>query len=150
MNRYTLVIVDMQTGFIDSDHDFAVISGVIRAIKKAKKNLSDIIVVEYSGSGKTLPDIMRTLRGYRKVHRVQKHKDDGSVPVLRNIRRNGLGLNLRVCGVNLDACVRRTVWGLVEKSAAEVKVLKQATNSSSYRPHVLRDMLISRVSVMDV
>jgi hypothetical protein len=57
--RYTLVVIDMQYEF-SSTAELA-LAGVCRAIVAAKKILNHIIVIEYKGSGDTLPEVKKAI-----------------------------------------------------------------------------------------
>ena len=123
--RYTLVVIDMQYEF-SSTAELA-LAGVCKAIVAAKKNLNHIIVIEYKGSGDTLPEVKRAIGAYKRVSYRTKKLDDGSKEILDVVRRKKLPRKFRVCGVNLDACVWDSVLGLVEKNYNFITLLSEAT-----------------------
>lgn len=124
--RYTLLIIDMQTAFPSA---YNALNGVLRAIKKAKKNRSPIVILEYSGSGNTLLSIAKAIRGYEPVYFETKDIDNGSFEVLDCLERHNLSHKIRACGVNLDCCVRDTLEGLVED--CDITLLTDATATDS-------------------
>lgn len=131
MKQTTLVIIDMQTGpdgFLSS-RDPNTISHIIRQVEMAKRHHWGIIVVEYVGHGRTNNKIMNALIGYDRWVKTTKAHDDGSKQVLLAAAKNLYEMKrFRVCGVNINACIRETTMGLAKK--AEVHVMKHACNSS--------------------
>jgi hypothetical protein len=123
--RYTLVVIDMQYEFSSTAN--LALAGVCRAIVAAKKNLNHIIVIEYKDSGDTLPEVKKALGAYKRVSYRTKKCDDGSKEILDVVRRKKLPRKLRVCGVNLDACVWYSILGLVKKNCNFITLLSEAT-----------------------
>jgi nicotinamidase-related amidase len=131
-NRYTLVIIDMQEEFIETAQH--ALTGVFQAIRRAKANKSPILVVEYKSCGNTLPEIRRALKGYSRVRTVTKFDDDGSEEISQSLRRNRFSRKLRICGVNLDACVRSTIEGIFSderRSHYSITLLGYATYATN-------------------
>jgi nicotinamidase-related amidase len=122
-----LVIIDMQPDF---NYSVKVIPEVVKAIEYAKAANEKIIIVEYDGSWfkPTHPEIMAALKGYEKKVVVKKQSADGSKEVMAALRSRR-GLELKVCGVNLGACVWNTVTSLLErKSVRRINLLVSACN----------------------
>ena len=114
---YTLVIIDMQAKFKASKK---VHQRVLQEIELAKQKNAGIIILEYGGHGPTNAELLKAAySNYTKVFRVAKGQDDGSreianiIRIPNNKRRALLSNNLRICGVNTDACVQRTVEALI-------------------------------------
>ena len=135
--RYTLVIIDMQYEF-SSTAELA-LAGVCNAIVAAKKSLNHIIVIEYKGSGDTLPEVKKAIGAYKRVSYRTKKIDDGSKEILDVVRRKKLPRKFRVCGVNLEACVWDSVLGLIEKNYNFITLLSEATHTNHGVPK--RDIL---------
>jgi len=116
---------------------------ILREIKNARKKGMPIICLEYAdldydGDGifatYTCKEIRLALRNYRKAYYALKDQNDGSEEIIdimngviprrdipRNTRtpvkylNNGEDVKAYICGVNLDACVRETEYGLLDK-----------------------------------
>lgn len=125
--RPTLVVVDMQNEFAASCK-LEVVTGVAAEITKAQQQHLPIVLVEYEGCGPTHKCLLQLLKGYPYKARVHKKDDDGSTEIIRTLRRRGFNEEcLRVCGVNVDACVWATVEGLLCKlKYSRVEVVKAA------------------------
>lgn len=122
----TLVVVDMQEAF-EAACEPDVIIGVTQEILRTKQRGGAIIIVEYRDCGDTHSGFSKLLRNYPHKARIRKRDDDGSLEVLRTIRRRGFNDQwLRVCGVNSDCCVCATVIGLLERTNANIDVVKEA------------------------
>lgn len=128
-NDYTLAIVDMQYAFTASRSN-TVIRNCQREIIKAKKNKNPIILVEYSSQGNTIPSLVKLIKGYKRTWIAVKSGTDGSREVSNIINHYNLPRNVRVCGVNTDACVQDTVEGLSKSYIiSKVDVVRDACNS---------------------
>lgn len=126
----TLCIVDMQPYFKASDK---VLDPVLREVKRAKKNNSGIVVLEFSGCGETCEQIAHALRNYgRKVY-ATKAMDDGSKAFLKAAKKVKFPTkNVTVVGVNRGYCVLSTVSGLMHsKNVHIIKVIMDATWGSN-------------------
>lgn len=109
---YTLLIIDMQTKFHTA---LGVVDEVTALVKKAKEDFANIVVVEYIGSGDTLPQIADELVEYPLQIKIRKNMDDGGRVVFENLKeRNWLGMDIIVCGVNSDCCVKHTSNTILE------------------------------------
>jgi nicotinamidase-related amidase len=132
MPAKTLVIVDMQPIFRASREPNTVIA-VAHEIVVAKQNNHPIVIVEYAQSGRTHAGFDDLLKGYRHKARISKWNDDGSVEVIRALKRRNFPMQtIRVCGVNADCCVYETVTGLLYRlSKTQIEIVKKACNTES-------------------
>lgn len=123
----TLVVVDMQAHF-GAACDPDVVIGVTQEILEAKQRKRAIILLEYRDCGKSHEGFAELLRNYPLKARIKKGDDDGSLEVIRTLRRRGFSDRyLRICGVNADCCVCATVWGLLSKlDDTRIEVVKRA------------------------
>lgn len=129
-----LIVIDMQRKFPAAEH---VLGEVIKHIQRARRRSEWILVLEYEGIGHTMRRITDELKGYDKVIRKLKWRDDGSPFVLDALMlgwRSDWGLShltrriprtFKVCGVNTGACVYATVLGLNQMDA-KITVLSKA------------------------
>ena len=125
----TLVVVDMQPVF-EASRKPDVIAGVAQQILTAVQNNWAIVFLEYRGSGRTHQGLLKLAQGYNRKLKVSKLRDDGSSEVIRALRRrNFLAENFVVCGVNTDACVFDTAYGLAHKLGANVRIVRNACGS---------------------
>lgn len=131
----TLVIIDMQDAF-DAACDPDVIIGVTLEILRAKERRTGILIVEYADCGDTHHGFFDLLKGYPYRARCRKREDDGSIEVIRALRRREFNMShLRVCGVNGDACVVETVSGLLDRlPRTRIDVVKKAVGWSEAIP----------------
>lgn len=137
---YTLVMVDMQPGF-SAANDKRTIKNCIKYIKRAKRDMATIIVMEYgydeecSKFGKTHEEIRKHLDGYKWTFRVVKSQDDGSLHLAMNKTAKDMDFekhDVRFCGVNTTACVARTVLGMMDKmNLNNASLLLDACNQPS-------------------
>ncbi len=116
----------MQPMTFPSARNSLTIKNIIREINKANKEQASIIFVEYgdqdncpySPTDDLLKETCEKLNGTGKYnyHFVTKYHDDGSEQIIDLIDRLNLPQEfIKVCGVNTDACVARTVEGLDKK-----------------------------------
>lgn len=126
----TLIILDMQNSF-SAANDTSTISHVVDAVNLARTKSEGIILVEYLNQGPTLYPIYKALAKYSNKDIVKKRNDDGSREIVNSIMRNFFDYQqLKVCGVNSDACVNKTVTGLSQQLRnSKIKVLKKACNT---------------------
>lgn len=137
---YTLVMVDMQPGF-EAANDKRTIKNCIKYIKRAKRDMATIIVMEYgydeecSKFGKTHEEIRKHLENYKWQLRIVKERDDGSMFLLNNKKFQEMDCerhDVRFCGVNTTACVARTIQGMIDRlEIRNPKVLLDACNQPS-------------------
>lgn len=133
---YTLVVIDMQSGFLNRFDEYGnteakkeVIKGVKRAVVKAIADGAEIIDVNYDSRygylGPTIPEIADLWKGYRKLFKkrvsyVEKSSDGGG----REILANGVAeKEIRVCGINAGACVKSTVCQLDKEMVDDEHIL---------------------------
>ncbi len=123
----TLVIIDMQSLFVDKD-EMEIIPNIIALIRHAMKKKWAIIVVEYSGSGETDQEITQVLRGYPHKETVTKYNNNGGKEVVECLESYPTwSTNLLVCGIYGHECVSQTVAGLFERSdVVEIDVVADA------------------------
>lgn len=140
---YTLVVVDMQYEFFAARNEKTQ-KACKDAIKKAIKNKSPIVFLEYVDYGPTLPSLTKLTRNYSKVFHVSKSEWDGSSESLKVLTDNKItSSKFRVCGVYTDCCVAATAIGLAEKSpSSKIEVLEKACWASSdiYHENGLKKM----------
>jgi nicotinamidase-related amidase len=125
----TLVVIDMQPSFT-SAKDPDVVASVAREIIEAKSNQASIIFLEYVCCFPTLKGLLNLARGYKNKYRLTKEEDDGSLEILKHVKRHRNRINtkeFRVCGVNTDYCVLETVSGMLNKLPdSKIKLVKDA------------------------
>ena len=135
-----LVIIDMQPFFSGAKkpETLAACQDLIRCFMAAS---CYILLVEYVGYneneilGTTHPDLTSLLEGYSKIINVKKSQDNGSDNIFEAIRislcKDPLQMRLTVCGVNIMACIVRTVRGLLVKGF-DLILAKNACNDDCY------------------
>jgi nicotinamidase-related amidase len=123
----TLIVVDMQA-FFDTACDPDVIIGVTEEILEARRQKRAVILLEYDGCGRSHEGFANLLKNYPRKARIRKKDDDGSLEVIRTLRRRAFpDTRLRICGVNADCCVCATVWGLLCKlDHSQIEGVKKA------------------------
>lgn len=115
---YALCIIDLQECFSGATFS-KLISSVTREINLAKKLSCPILVLEYYDFGKTESWVKEAIGTYPAKYRTKKG-DNGSRVILRSV----CGVDgYRICGINTDACVIKTVCGLIRKGK-RVEVVK--------------------------
>ncbi len=136
--RYTLIVVDMQAKF-SSSLKRSTMRECKTLVSRAIFDDQPIILLEYVGFGTTLPSIYNMIDGYDQVF-IGRKNDDGSHEVSGII--NGFSLpknNFKVCGVNTDACVLRTVRGLRKRfKTADIEVYEKACNTNYSHEHGMK------------
>jgi nicotinamidase-related amidase len=135
---YSLVIVDMQTGFVAANSR-KTLKNCKREIRKAIKDDANIIFVEYNGCGRTIKELTEITDkiAYKKKFVAIKRKNSGAKIILKTMKKNNIPTtkhtNFRVCGVNTDACVLETVEDLaraLRQRSYNIEVILSACNSS--------------------
>lgn len=141
-----LVIVDMQPKFTASNNP-ALLTAIAQQIELAMRNSFTIIVLEYGDleagknpqslrCGDTHEQLMRPMLfpcRYSQLVTAEKLGNDGSALVLHACAVRCLTNPIfRVCGVNTDACVSATVFGLaVRRPKSRVEVIVNACNTET-------------------
>lgn len=125
--NYILTVIDMQHKF-KSARNIHVIKACLNEIKHAKKQNLPIVIVEYSGYGKTIPSISNLLKDYNKVYHVVKSGIDGASEVYQKIRHINSN-KIRMIGIETDFCVQYTAVSL-RKRKYNVDLVKQACYTS--------------------
>ena len=140
---YTLVVVDMQPGFLKRFEDYKndevkneVIKGCQLAVIEAIADGAEIIDLNYDNRhgelGPTIPEIADLWKGYKKLFKkrvsyVEKGRDGGG----EELHRNGIAENeIRVCGINAGACVKETVIELALNFGHDVSVISSAVGNA--------------------
>ena len=128
-----LLIIDMQPRF-EAANNMPTRMAVLREIAKAKAMNMPVIVVEFDGSGLSHQEILEAVKDYGRTVRVLKQQDDGSNEVLRACTVQGWEpISFTVVGVNTDACVARTVNGLLYlRPSVKIEVVKDAVNGDTF------------------
>lgn len=131
--RSPLVIIDMQNDYLRNLRGEAreeLVSCVVELVKKARAKNRPIVLVTYKGSGPTIHDIQKHLKGYLLLHRVPKRDNDGSEELNELFDTWRVKpKTLTVCGVNLSHCVLETVSGLIARGY-RCRVVKESTANS--------------------
>lgn len=128
-----LVIVDMQHRY-ETSRGRKLQEAVRAEILTAKSLGWWIIVLEFGDTdphSPTYPFLMEPLIGYQRcLSPIIKVQPDGSREIKQAcLNRLIMPKKIRVCGVNIGACVRATVDGLVaEFSDAVIQVVRKACN----------------------
>lgn len=122
---YILAIIDMQPNVFFSATNIKTIQNIVREIKQANKDMASVLFVEYGDDRDTYDPTHEILvqtckqlnwQGKSDFNFIVKKYDDGSPEIIDAIDKLRLPQELiRVCGVNTDACVARTVEGLDQK-----------------------------------
>lgn len=128
---YTLCVIDMQD-FFSASKGKRVRKSCIREIKKAMDSNATILFVEYKNYGPTIPLLTKLTKGYRRKFVVLKLHDGGGDEVVNFLTKQHLPKrNIRVCGVNTDACVEATVVGMNENlESSKIEVVADACDSN--------------------
>jgi len=115
-NGDMLVITDMQPDFAEA-LEARLVNKVCALVDYAMARNWVIVVLEYVGKGDTLPEIRQRLAGYTRTFTVVKQTDNGSPVVLEHCKAHQLSISHYVlCGVSINACVRKTGCGLAFSS----------------------------------
>jgi len=129
-NKYTLVVIDMQTSFMTSFNNKN-IEVCKREIREATSYCLPILLVEFVGCGRTVDAIYNEVASYNKMHLVRKDTNGGGTTVPNYIKNNGLyRQHIRVVGVNTDFCVYETTVMLsTHLKSAKIEIVEQGCNS---------------------
>jgi nicotinamidase-related amidase len=124
-----LVVVDMQKAFYTSG---AILEDVLEEVKATMKKREWIVFLQYKGNGKTIVSLRNLVKDYPRKAFVTKSHDDGSYWLFARIEQLNLRpRKFRVCGVNTNACVKRTVFGLAMRSDIPIEVMKNLCNAKN-------------------
>jgi nicotinamidase-related amidase len=125
-----LVIIDMQSGFVESFDD-ALVANVVADIRKAKSRGKKIIVVEF-GSTPTVPKIIDAIGEYSNTVTIHKTENDGSTNIKAYVDKSEVAITkMSICGKHTDACVKETVNGL-SRVMDEIKNISVLADSCSH------------------
>jgi len=125
-----LIVIDMQDNFLYHADPLRqkeireLKLNIIDLIKVFMVNSWPIILVEYNGNEKTCQEILDTVNGYHKLHKVYKDDCDGSEEIIETIEEFGLPNSLNICGVYSDECVFQTKEGLKEYDSIKYVIHK--------------------------
>lgn len=124
----TLVIIDMQDGFMNSDDENEIIPAILSLIRLAIQNSYAIIIVEFDKCGDTNYDIIKEVRGYPHRATVIKYDRDGSKKIIDCLDDHPKwSRSLLVCGIYGPECVSETVAGLFDNcDIVEIDVVGDA------------------------
>lgn len=123
----TLVIIDMQTGFVGHEEK-DIIPAICTLIRHAKESNWGIIVVEFESNGDTEKEITDMLINYPHFITVHKEECDGSLDIFEALSDlPQWSQDFLVCGLYGPECVAETVDGLLyESKLSEVTVVEDA------------------------
>lgn len=145
MDKYTLLIIDMQSNFDAANNPNTILS-VLKEIKAAKDNGCGIMIVEYRNDPAiedpkyrlkdqfkdTHSEIMDEIKDYERSAVINKYECNGAFYIKEFLLEADCDFNIdsfRVCGVNTDACVASTVNEMADDLFdAEFKIVKAACN----------------------
>jgi nicotinamidase-related amidase len=138
-----LLIIDMQKGFTATSY---VAAEVATEVRKARRRREPIILVECNERpevdwGPTVVEVKKALRGYDQQVLVTKRACDGSREVIAAIENTGFNHDIiRVCGVETNICIQKTVDGLAAHyKTSRIKLIARACgclrpNGERYAP----------------
>lgn len=115
--RRTLVVVDMQLWEFNTELCADRVAELIRRFRAA---WDPIIILEYKGSGSTIPPVMDAVKGYDHWTVVEKENYNGGDEVLEACEANGWPLDFLLCGVSYKCCVEQTADNLAGLYPVEV------------------------------
>jgi len=134
---YTLLVIDMQEGFLNyfnsGEEKRKAIHGCKRAVLQAIADGAEIIDVNYRGGyGPTIPEIKNLWKKYERmfkgmVKKVVKPRDGGGYEIMAVEPQHDEFL---ACGINAGACVRSTVFELKNMYHRNVSVIQDAVANS--------------------
>lgn len=129
---YILIVIDMQPFFVSYK---GALDGCIREVSQAINDNMPIMFVEYDSYGSTTESLLELVKNNKhigNVYRVTKYGDNGAKEIIAAMSEHGLSTKkIKICGVNTDACVERTVSGLISKlDKCKIYVMSEACNSN--------------------
>ena len=132
---YNLVIIDVQTDFIDIvDNINVIFKNINRNILQANKDKANIIFIEFPTERNKPSLICKELdTSGKNVFIGKKQVMDASHQVDRIIIKHSLNRSyFKVCGLYVEACVLATVDGLSNKfKQSQIEVLKDCCNQQN-------------------
>jgi nicotinamidase-related amidase len=128
----TRVVIDVQPNF-DAANKANLIVGVTVELMEAMRERAPILFVEFHRCPATHKSLTDLMRGYDKFRRVIKMDDDGGHEVKAALEAaKWPAKHLRVCGVNIDCCVRATVRTLLQELPdTRIELVKNACEWNS-------------------
>lgn len=129
---YNLIVIDMQYSF-EASRCEATQNEVATHIKQAMCDEANIMFVEYHNNGPTIANLLILCADYDPPSWcvVEKWDDCGGGEVYNAMKKWewNTDLPIRVCGVNLSACVMRTVEDLINRGYDDIVLLWHACNN---------------------
>jgi nicotinamidase-related amidase len=130
---YTLLVIDMQDYFLTSWHDDErneLVKSVKEEIITAMGDSAPVVLVEYTGCGKTATSLLDIVDYYPDTHLIRKDSNGGGKKLAQYVQRNGLPTEIRVVGINTDYCVLESVRNLAKQLPDPgIEVIAKACNS---------------------
>lgn len=140
---YCLCIIDMQPRF-KASQDPGTIQACLDRISQAMEEGAYIVIAQFKMFGKTDQRICDMVKGYRYVCYTHADQDDKSDAISRVLGKNRIKADdFRVCGVNLDACVYSTIYGLLDSFPGVTITLHEDACNSVCDKFYYRSTLIS-------
>lgn len=126
---YCLCVIDMQPRF-PASQDPATIQACLNHVQTAMDDGAFIVIAQYTTYGKTDRRIVDLVSDYRNAGYCHASQDSKADSVMRLLNRNNVQTKeFRVCGVNLEACVYATAYGLKFTYRKEIVLCEDACNS---------------------
>ncbi len=108
--RATLVVIDAQPIEFKAARHPVFQQEVAELVQGAMDRNWDILIIEYTGAGKTLSRVTEMLEGYARKETVEKANDGGGEDVLIGIGQNNFASgDVFACGTNTHGCVQDTI-----------------------------------------
>jgi hypothetical protein len=127
-----LCVIDMQPGF-STANDTKLMNAVIAEIRKSILLSEIIVIVEYSGYGKSHQSILDLVKKYQHTKYVKKSYNNGSVEIEKVV---SIGNKVKICGVNKWHCVYVTGMSLASSYPnSSILFLEYACNGLSSDPY---------------
>lgn len=146
----TVLIVHMQPNCKASNND-ALLAVQQEEIRIAHLNGWPVAVLELENCEPTHAELLIQLALLNVRHVVEVSDEDASEAILKICRENGFGTKLfRVLGVNITACVLRTVRGLVNAlDVTDIHVIKEGCADEAPYSDMWVPYMIPGVSVIN-
>ncbi len=129
IHPYVLCIIDMQpVGFSNSN---LITDNVLQLVREAIADKAFIVIAQFKGCGDTHLTLINEMQTYPYKEYVWHNKNDKSKPIQEVLHsRNIFVRQMKVCGVNMEYCVKDTVHGLAKKFYISIKVIEKACNGT--------------------